>query len=70
MDLRNGQITAGELLSNPKVRMIMQQRFPWVLNHPMLQSVYPMSLNQAVDMAKQYVPPAVINQVLNMLKEI
>lgn len=70
MDLRNGQITAGELMSNPKVRKILQQEFPWVLNHPMLHMVYTMPLNDAVRMARPYVPPAVIDRVLNMLKEI
>ena len=70
MDLRNGQITIGELLSDPKVRKLVQQQFPGVFRHPMLQMAHQMPIYRAANMARRYVPQAKINQVLRMLEEL
>ena len=36
MNLKNGQITVGEVLSNPNARALLQREYPALLNHPML----------------------------------
>ena len=39
MDLRNNQITLGELWDNPKSRSVFQKRIPMLAKHP-LQGVW------------------------------
>ncbi len=59
MDLKNGRITIGELLSNPKVREYVK-----------LNMVRDMPLHQAVGYARGRVPQAKINEIINTLQNI
>ncbi|MBE6907421.1 hypothetical protein [Marasmitruncus massiliensis] len=70
MNLRNGQITVGELLSNPAVRRLAQQEFPGIMNHPMLHSAYNMSISQVMTMARGRVPQVKINRLLQTLESL
>ncbi len=70
MNLRNGQITVGELLSNPAVRRLAQQEFPGIINHPMLHSAYNMPISQVMAMARGRVPQAKINRLLQTLESL
>ena len=36
MDLRNNQITIGELLANPAARQVLARRFPHVIDRPIV----------------------------------
>ena len=44
MDLRNNNITVGELLDNPKSRAVFQRRFGRYLKHPMVGAARSLSL--------------------------
>ena len=46
MNLKNGQITVGEVLSNPNARALLQREYPALINHPMLGMARGMTLNQ------------------------
>ena len=52
MNLKNGQITVGEVLSNPNARALLQREYPALLNHPMLGMARGMTLNQVLVMAR------------------
>ena len=51
MDLRNNNITVGELLDNPKSRAVFQRRFGRYLKHPMVGAARSLSLAQLAAMA-------------------
>ncbi len=34
MDLRNGAISLGEIVRDPKARALVDREFPGILNHP------------------------------------
>ena len=44
MDLRNRQITVGELLDNPKSKAVFQRRFGQFMKHPMVGAARSLSL--------------------------
>ena len=46
MNLRNGNITVGELLANPKVWELLQREAAGLANYPMLRMASGMTLNQ------------------------
>jgi len=71
LNLRNNQITVGEVLNNPQARALMQRQFPVLFrNQTMLRRAWNMPLNQAMNMASRYVPQNVINQTLNQLRAL
>lgn len=71
MNLRNNQITVGEVLSNPRARAMMQRQFPILFrNQMMLRRAWNMPLSQAMNMASRYVSPSVINQTLDQLRAL
>ena len=51
MDLRNKQITVGELLDNPKSKAVFQRRFGRFMKHPMVSAARTLSLDQLAEMA-------------------
>ena len=46
MDLRQNQITVGELLQNPRARAVFQRRFGKWMKHPMVQAAHSLTLAQ------------------------
>lgn len=70
MDLRNNQITVGELLGNPAARKVFQQRFPGVLRHPLLGAAQTVTLEQLASFAGAYLPKRVIEETLQELKNL
>ena len=52
MDLRNNNITVGELLDNPKSRAVFQRRFGRYLKHPMVGAARSLSLAQLADQGR------------------
>ena len=44
MDLRQNQITVGELLQNPRARAVFQRRFGKWMKHPMVQAAHSLTL--------------------------
>lgn len=70
MNLRNGQITVNEVLSNPRARMLLQREIPMIMGHPMLRMAGNMTLTQVLRYAGGRVPQDQINRILEELKAI
>ena len=70
MDLRNNNITVGELLDNPKSRAVFQRRFGRYLKHPMVGAARSLSLAQLAEMAAVYIPKKVLKNIQETLQEL
>lgn len=70
MNLRNGQITVGEVLANPHARALLQREYPALANHPMLGMARGMTLNQVLGMARGKVSQQQVNRLLEQLRKI
>lgn len=68
MDLRNGNITLNEILSNPRAEAILRQAFPAFANNRMMMRMgRRMTLNQILSHARGHVPQNQINAVIAQL---
>ena len=70
MDLRNKQITVGELLDNPKSKAVFQRRFGRFMKHPMVSAARTLSLDQLAEMASIYLPKKTIDDTLRELEQL
>lgn len=70
MDLRNNQITVGELLANPKARKVLERRFPHVMGRPIVAASKNMPLHKVLRLAAAYVPQKVLQETLQELKKL
>jgi len=70
VDLRNNQITIGELLLNPKAKMIARREFLALMNPFMLSMAKNMTLQQALKYAEKEIPQNKINRIIAELKAI
>ena len=68
MDLRNNNITVGELLDNERARAVFQRRFGKWMKHPMVAAGRSLTLGQLVELAKVYLPQKVIQDTWKELK--
>lgn len=58
MDLRNGMITIAEVLAYPPAKALFMREFPAMANHPMLHRAGKITLNTAIALAGDALPPA------------
>lgn len=70
MNLKNGQITVGEVLSNPNARALLRREYPALFNHPMLGMARGMTLNQVLGMARGKVSQQQVNRLFEQLSRI
>lgn len=70
MDLRNKQITVGELLDNPRSKAVFQRRFGRFMKHPMVSAARTLSLDQLEEMAAIYLPRKTIDDTLRELEQL
>jgi len=70
MDLRNNQVTVGELLDYGPARAVFQKRFPLVMRHPMVGASRTVTLEQLISIARNYIPQKTINDTLNELRRV
>lgn len=70
MDLKNNNITVGELLSNSKSKAILTQEFPEYINHPFINFASYMPLKKVLGYAKGKVSQKKINDIIEKLKRI
>ncbi len=70
MNLRNGQITLRELLSNPKAYQVLQRESPIPLTHPLVKRAGNMTLNQLLGLAKGRVSQGQVSRILDELKRL
>lgn len=70
MNLRNEEITLGELWDNPKSQAVFRKRFPMIMKHPVQGRARSVTLGQLADFMGSWLPPALIRDVLKELKEL
>ena len=70
MDLRNKQITVGELLDNPRSKAVFQRRFGKFMKHPMVGASRSLTMGQLQEMAQVYLPQKTIQDTLRELEQL
>ena len=70
MDLRNNQITLGELWDDPRSRAVFQKRIPMIAKHPVKGAARTVTLQQLADFMSTWVPAAMVNGVIQDLKKL
>ena len=70
MDLKNDQITLGELWDNPNSRAVFQKRIPMLAKHPVKGAARTVTLEQLRDFLNGWVPGMMINGVMSDLKRL
>ena len=67
MQLRNNQITMGELLADPQARQVLERRFPQAIGLPIVAKAKTMTLSTAMKLGAAYVPRSAIQAALREL---
>lgn len=70
MDLRNMNITVGELMDHPPARKVLQKRFPIVAKHPPEGEARTVTLAQLLAFAAPYIPKIMISEALKELERV
>lgn len=70
MDLRNYNITMGELLDHPQSRQVLQRHFGSLLSHPLVAASRKMSLRQVVELASNKLPKETLKTAIEELKQL
>ena len=70
MNLRNNQITLGELWDNPRSRAVFQKRIPILAKHPVKGAARTVTLEQLADFMTAWVPEVMVNGVIQDLKKL
>lgn len=69
MNLRNGQITIGEILANPKARAVIEQELPMLIHNPLLNNAHALTLAYVKNMGRNYIPLEQMNRIIRKLEE-
>ena len=70
MDLRNNQITLGELWDNPRRRAVFQRKVPMLAKHPVKGAARTVTLEQLADFLDSWVPSKLIQGVIQDLRQL
>lgn len=70
LNLRNNQITIGELLRNDDSRKILQREFPELINNRMIRMASNMSLRRVLQYTRGQVPQSKIDEILEELRRL
>lgn len=70
MNLRNNQITLGELWDNPRSRSVFQKRIPMIAKHPVKGAARTVTLEQLADFMTAWVPESMVTGVIQDLKKL
>lgn len=70
MNLRNNQITLGELWDNPRSRSVFQKRIPMIGKHPVKGAARTVTLEQLADFMSSWVPESMVTGVIQDLKKL
>lgn len=70
MDLKNNAITVGQLLDDPRARLVFQRRFGRWMKHPMVAAGRSLSLAQLAELAGVYLPEKVIRDTIKELQAL
>ena len=67
MNLKNYQITVGEVLQNPQAKAMLQKELPMVMRHPMLPMANAIPLKDVIHYAGGYVSQRKMQNILDQL---
>jgi len=70
LELRNNQITLGELWDDPKSRAVFQKRIPMLSKHPVKGAARTVTLEQLADFMSGWVPAMMVNGVMQDLRRL
>ena len=70
MDLRNNQITLGELWDNPRSRAVFQRKVPMLAKHPVKGAARTVTLEHLADFLDSWVPSKLIQGVIQDLRQL
>lgn len=70
MQLRNGEITIGEILRDPRAKAILTRELPDLARSPLLAFAGNMSLNRVIALSKGRVAPEKVQSILEQLKAL
>lgn len=70
MNLKNYNITVGEVLQNPQAKAILQKELPMVMRHPMLPVARAIPLKDVMNYAGGYISPKKMQSILDKLSKI
>jgi len=70
MNLRDNQITLGELWDNARSRAVFHKRVPMLSKHPVKGAARTVTLEQLMDFLGSWVPQSMINGVMEDLKKL
>ena len=70
MDLRNNQITLGELWDNPRSRAVFQRKVSMLAKHPVKGAARTVTLEQLADFLDSWVPSKLIQGVIQDLRQL
>ena len=70
MDLKNNQITLGELWDDQRSRAVFQRRIPMLAKHPLKGSARTVTLEQLRDFLDGWVPGVMVSSVMSDLKKL
>lgn len=68
MNLRENQITVGELLENPAARAAVQRLYPGLLKNPMVARMRHLTLAQVLRLAAPHIPQNQLETLLEALR--
>ncbi len=70
MDLRNYEITVGEILKNSQAKAMLQKELPILMRHPMLPAVRTVPLKKIIKHSGKYVSLKKMQSILDKLSKI
>ena len=70
MDLRNNQITLGELWDNSRARSVFQRRIPMLSKHPVKGAARTVTLEQLSALLSSWIPESMVQGVVGELKKL
>ena len=70
LNLKNLNITIGELLTNPKAKSVLAREFPTMINTPVVKLYSGKTINEILTLAKGKVPQDKIQRIIRELEEI
>lgn len=69
MNLRNHQITVGELLDDPRSRAILMRQFPFVFKKPLTGAARTVRLDQLIALVGGFLSPRKLSETLQALEK-
>ena len=70
MDLRNGQITIGEILDYPGARDLLRKKFPLVFRKQFSPCAKSVTLEQLIALGGGFLPQRTLNDTVQALEKL